>query len=47
VNGGSCTKEKREFLVELVHILDSNSLLFMLAGDFNIIRRASDRNNKM
>jgi exonuclease III len=47
VNGASCAKEKLQFLVELVHILDSNSLLFMLAGDFNIIRRASDRNKKM
>jgi exonuclease III len=44
VYGAANSKDKPNFLTELVHILGSSSFPFMLADDFNIIRRASDRN---
>jgi hypothetical protein len=44
VYGASCSKDKPEFLVELVNVLNCNNFPFMLVGVFSIIRRASQGN---
>jgi hypothetical protein len=44
VYGASNFKERVDFLVELVQVLSINHFPFMFAGDFNLVRRASERN---
>ena len=44
IYGAANAKDKSDFLVEFVHILNLNQLPILIGGDFNIIRRMSDRN---
>jgi mannosylglycoprotein endo-beta-mannosidase len=44
IYGASNSKGKADFLVELVHVLNVNSFPFMVGGDFNLVRRSSERN---
>ena len=44
IYGAANAKDKSDFLVDLVHILNLNQLPILIGGDFNIIRRLSDRN---
>ena len=44
IYGAANAKDKSDFLVDLVHILNLNQLPILIGGDFNIIRRMYDRN---
>ena len=44
VYGDAQPTGKAKFLVELVHIVKNNHIPLCIAGDFNLTRRASDRN---
>jgi hypothetical protein len=44
IYGPSNSKDKADFLVELVHVLNVNSFPSMVGGDFNLVQRSSERN---
>ena len=44
VYGASHNKDKEYFLVELVHICNSNTFPIIVGGDFNIIRKRGESN---
>ena len=44
VYGVARVKDKKEFLVDLVHALGYNKLPYVLGGGFNLIRRINERN---
>ena len=44
VYGASNARDKPDFLIDLVHVLNSSSLPFVVGGDFNLVRRISERN---
>jgi exonuclease III len=45
IYGAAQDDKKPEFISELVHICDNETLPLVIGGDFNIIRRKEDKNN--
>jgi hypothetical protein len=45
VYGAAQDAKKGEFLAELVHFCEDDSLPMLVGGDFNIIRRREEKNN--
>ena len=41
--GAAHTKDKKDFLIDFVHMLGHNKLHLVIGGDFNIIRRINER----
>ena len=41
--GAAHTEDKKDFLIDFVHMLGHNKLPLVIGGDFNIIRRINER----